>query len=135
VKLIKKCGDTLALRVYTPKIGSVNLNAVNAPATNLISTSATCGVYQAPSVTVSGGSVCSRTSTLDHRPAVVKSNSSYYASSSISTNAVSPHVINTAPDYSPAGEQHTTALNVTIFDGTKSLPGKKKRKCFFLTNH
>lgn len=105
VKLIKKTGDTLALKVYTSK----NFSSFATNLTNLTSTSA--GIYQTPSVSLLNTSVSNSNS-------ITKSHS-YYATSTITTNNLA----------TMSNEYHTSKdFSSIYFDGTKSLPNKKKRK-------
>jgi hypothetical protein len=135
VKLIKKTGDTLALKVYTSKSVQQNFsqNSANFASTclNPSTLASTLSIYQSPSTLLSSGSSSSSPSASSH-PNYIKSYS-YYASSTITT----PHEF--------ANHHHHQNHNVTdhnhhhyminsnstaaalFLDGTKSLPNKKKR--------
>ena len=101
VKLIKKTGDTLALKVLT--VNHRSNAAAFANSANLASTSTTpsglASMYQSPLSLINENNA-STTSTMSRTPAT--SSQSYYA---------------------------TTTISSGTMDGTKSLPNKKKRKC------
>lgn len=105
VKLIKKTGDTLAMKVYTSK----NFSDFTSSFANLnlnLNLTSTC-VYQSPSIYSD--------------TAMVKSQS-YYAASSIATKNMAARTCN---EY----HSHTDKdLDEIYFDGTKSLPNKNKNK-------
>ena len=89
VKLIKKTGDTLALKVYTVDYTKKNSNMI----------------YQTPTTNNTKQFTANSTTT-----------ASYYATTTIGT----------------AKHHHHHQNGGDYFDGTKSLPHKKKRKYFQL---
>ncbi|CAF0767841.1 unnamed protein product [Brachionus calyciflorus] len=95
VKLIKKTGDTLVLKVYTSK----NFNKFASNVNSLTNNNNNNQVYQTPQFIYGTSSMA-------------KSHS-YYATSTIATRNVG---------------EISEELNLEIFDGTKSLPNKKKHE-------
>lgn len=115
VKLIKKTGDTLALKVYT----SPNAKTLLQTGGNFTSTSIVNGTIN-PSATMSNVLYQSAAASQQAK------SYSYYASSTISAQ---PQQLST-PQSCDIQSRHE--LNALFLDGTKSLPSKKKRK--FLLN-
>ena len=129
VKLIKKTGDTLALKVYTVSTKPTQHCFTNS--NNLTSTSS-CGLYQTPSVLT------------NHSNNAARSQSYYAASSITSTSKANMNLMNN--EYHQTNVTTHTNSNVPIsvlsnngislsttelnsyMDRTKSLPSKKKRK-------
>lgn len=120
VKLIKKTGDTLALKVYT----SPNAMTLLQPSSNFTSTSIINGTI--PSSINSNTKVkLSYIPQNIHQDDAISKSYSYYATSTITSS--SPQVNHQLTEI-----QNRSDLNAFFFDGTKSLPSKKKRKKIFL---
>jgi len=116
VKLIKKTGDTLALKVYTVN----NSNPNNLIQTNLASSNL-ASIYHAPQMLMSRNS---KHFTSSH---VNLSSTSYYATTPLNHHYTLQQRSATfdAEDEVGARLAYTQAV---VMDGTKSLPHKKKRK-------
>jgi hypothetical protein len=113
VKIIKKTGDTLALKVYTAN----NCNALNfmtsaAASSNLISSNL-AAIYQTPSTLL----MSKNNGSLSASQANICTSSSYYATSTIPSSQTMNELSNDNKNN-----------NINNMDGTKSLPHKKKRK-------
>ena len=111
VKLIKKTGDTLVLKVYTANNRNA-LNFMQSTSSNLASSNL-ASIYQTP------GSLINK-SIANLSASQSNISTSYYATSNIHQSQT-------------VDEINTRILNP--MDGTKSLPHKKKRKStLFLIN-
>ena len=122
VKIIKKTGDTLALKVYTVDYTNnnhSNMNANNQNSSNMISTSTV--IYQTPTIN-------SNTMT---NPKQYSTSASYYATSTIATNNHnSHHHHHHHQQLSAMASSAGIVPGSDYFGGTKSFPNKKKRMLF-----
>lgn len=146
VKLIKKTGDTLALKVYTsPNAKSL----LNSGSNNFASTSIVNGtiiippslnsslssksshqqnsVYQLPQQIL----LQSNKNNIYSQQSTAKSYS-YYATSTIAATASVNYTDNYTNNQYVSEIQNRADLNALFLDGTKSLPSKKKRKSYYL---
>ncbi len=111
VKLIKKTGDTLALKVYT--VNNSNNNAASFIQTNLASSNL-ASIYHAPHTLMSRKHMATSHANL--------SSTSYYATSTLH------HSQQRSSTLDADEEARIVYCQPTAMDGTKSLPHKKKRK-------
>lgn len=109
VKLIKKTGDTLALKVYTVNNRNT-LNLIQSSSSNLASSNL-ASIYQTPNSLMNKqvASISASQTNLS---------TSYYATTQLATNQSEETDTN-----STSKKKYTN-----VMDGTKSLPHKKKRK-------
>lgn len=130
VKLIKKCGDTLVLKVYTPKKSLTN-NFITSTTTNfnaagtLASSTSTLQHhhltpqhYHSP-MSYRMSATMSRASVVNSSSPASSSSSSYYASSNIATM-----IADNGSDYHCEQQIY--------IEGTRTLPNKKNKRKYFI---
>lgn len=127
VKLIKKTGDTLALKVYTATMGSATgmgflANAANLASSNLASNL----IYQAPGTLAS----CHGKRGLAASHANLSLSSTTTAASHYACTNAGPMSTNHTVNDIASLQHQQQAKYASVMDGTKSLPHKKKRKFF-----
>jgi hypothetical protein len=136
VKLIKKTGDTLALKVYTANGSKPSLLLLQQQQqqqqqqANLTSTSSSCGLYQTPCSIFNSNS--------SHQTTHHLRSQSYYAASTISNSNM--NLINDNNYYHANNNNNNNSMMInnshempvtdlsSYLDRTKSLPSKKKHE-------